>query len=221
MSYFNSDLPPVYPNAWIPVAYSSAIKNDQKIHESILCGHDIILFRDENSTIACLDAYCPHLGANLAAGGRLTTHKNETCVTCPFHGWSFNRNGDCVDIPYNCSKGTLFRCFTDFCDCQVASRATLKTVCCPEIPKGTSVRNYRVEERNGFVYVWYHADDEPPNWLPEAIEEIQTNQWTFMGQTEHIVSCHFQEIPENGRRMVLFCYCHHSDSLINSTCSLH
>lgn len=76
--------------------------------------------------------------------------------------------------------------------------SNLKPFAVPEIPKGTSVRSYRVEERNGFVYVWYHADDEPPSWLPEAIEEVHTNQWTFMGRTEHIVSCHFQEIPENG-----------------------
>lgn len=107
LSYFNSDLPPVYPNAWVPVAYSSAIEGDNQIYESVLCGQDIVLFRDKNSNVVCLDAYCPHLGANLAAGGRLTTRNSETCIQCPFHGWSFNGRGDCVDIPYNCSKGNL------------------------------------------------------------------------------------------------------------------
>ena len=33
-----------------------------------------------------LDAYCPHLGAHLAEGGRV---QGES-VRCPFHAWEFD-----------------------------------------------------------------------------------------------------------------------------------
>ena len=43
-----------------------------------------------------LDAYCPHLGADIAVGGTVI----EECVTCPFHGWRFDATGHNVEIPY-------------------------------------------------------------------------------------------------------------------------
>ena len=43
-------------------------------------------------------AYCPHLGANLCAGGRV----EKDCITCPFHGWSFSgKSGHCESVPYS------------------------------------------------------------------------------------------------------------------------
>ena len=44
-----------------------------------------------------LDAYCPHMGANLGAGGQV----KGDCIECPFHGWQFRgEDGQCVHIPY-------------------------------------------------------------------------------------------------------------------------
>lgn len=44
-----------------------------------------------------LDAYCPHLGANMAEGGRV----KGDCLECPFHGWLFRgSDGQCDYIPY-------------------------------------------------------------------------------------------------------------------------
>jgi len=43
-----------------------------------------------------LDAYCPHLGAHLAIGGKVV----EDTIQCPFHAWRFDGEGTCVDIPY-------------------------------------------------------------------------------------------------------------------------
>ena len=44
-----------------------------------------------------LDAYCPHMGANIAVGG----HVIGDCLECPFHGWQFRgSDGKVTKIPY-------------------------------------------------------------------------------------------------------------------------
>lgn len=53
-------------------------------------------------------------------------------------------------------------------------------------------------EVNGVIFVWYHVDDEEPEWQPENIDEISSGKWQFYGRTEHYANCHMQEIPENG-----------------------
>lgn len=55
------------------------------------------LFRGEDSRVRAVDAYCPHLGASLSAGGRVLGN----CIECPFHGWRFDGDtGKCNHIPY-------------------------------------------------------------------------------------------------------------------------
>ena len=54
------------------------------------------MFRDTNGHVHALDAFCPHLGANLAVGGKV----RGSCLECPFHAWRFNGDdGKCVNIP--------------------------------------------------------------------------------------------------------------------------
>ncbi|XP_057675559.1 cholesterol 7-desaturase nvd isoform X2 [Corythoichthys intestinalis] len=60
-------------------------------------GVNLAVFRGEDGKAHVLDAYCPHLGANLAVGGRVV----GSCIECPFHGWQFQGDsGKCENIPY-------------------------------------------------------------------------------------------------------------------------
>ena len=90
------DYPSFYPNGWLPVLESSALKKSQ-ILPIFAFGNDLVAFRSTAGKVTVLDAYCPHLGAHLGYGGRVI---NET-ISCPFHGWIFNESGDCVHIPGN------------------------------------------------------------------------------------------------------------------------
>lgn len=55
-------------------------------------------FRSFLGEVHILDAYCPHLGANMALGG--TVHGD--CLECPFHKWRFaGPTGDCKNVPYS------------------------------------------------------------------------------------------------------------------------
>ena len=53
-------------------------------------------FRTRSGEATVLDAYCAHLGAHLAEGGRVVGE----AIRCPFHGWHYDRTGSCVKIPY-------------------------------------------------------------------------------------------------------------------------
>lgn len=60
-------------------------------------GEQFAVFRDWEGHAHVVNAYCPHLGANLAVGGRVV----DNCIECPFHGWQFHgKTGRCTRIPY-------------------------------------------------------------------------------------------------------------------------
>ncbi|XP_076666871.1 cholesterol 7-desaturase nvd isoform X1 [Andrena cerasifolii] len=89
-------LPPVYPNGWFALLESSQLKRGQVKHVAAL-GQNFAVFRTDKGTVRILDAYCPHLGANMAEGGRV----KGDCLECPFHGWQFRgSDGQCNHIPY-------------------------------------------------------------------------------------------------------------------------
>ncbi|KAJ8683802.1 hypothetical protein QAD02_019594 [Eretmocerus hayati] len=98
------DLPPVYPNGWFAVLESSNLKRGQVEHVSAL-GQNLAVFRTDSGVACILDAYCPHLGANLAEGGQV---KGED-LECPFHCWRFcGKSGKCTSIPYlNKAAGSI------------------------------------------------------------------------------------------------------------------
>ncbi len=70
-------------------------------------GMNLAVFRGESGRSYILDAYCPHLGANLGLGGTV----DGDCIACPFHGWTFSGDdGKCVKIAY-AEKGNVHLSF--------------------------------------------------------------------------------------------------------------
>ena len=86
---------PRYPTGWFQVAWSSELAAGE-VKPLAYFGKQLVLFRGEGGEAAVLDAFCPHLGANLALGGKVVGES----IVCPFHAWRFDRGGTCVEIPY-------------------------------------------------------------------------------------------------------------------------
>jgi phenylpropionate dioxygenase-like ring-hydroxylating dioxygenase large terminal subunit len=83
------------PNGWFAVSWSRDLEEGEV--KRIQCfGRELVLFRTRAGAPVLLDAYCPHLGAHLAVGGRVV---GDT-LRCPFHGWRFDSTGSCVEIPH-------------------------------------------------------------------------------------------------------------------------
>jgi phthalate 4,5-dioxygenase len=80
---------------WIPGALSTdvALPDGPPLRVRLL-GEDLIMFRATDGSIGLVDAYCPHRRAPLFFG------RNEECgLRCVYHGWKFDRHGECVDMP--------------------------------------------------------------------------------------------------------------------------
>jgi phenylpropionate dioxygenase-like ring-hydroxylating dioxygenase large terminal subunit len=93
-----SSFPCPYPNGWYKLCDVDDIRGNEEAHYVRALGEHFAVFQGkESGNVTVLDAYCPHLGANLGIGGVVV----GDCVQCPFHGWRFDAAGTCVDIPYS------------------------------------------------------------------------------------------------------------------------
>jgi phenylpropionate dioxygenase-like ring-hydroxylating dioxygenase large terminal subunit len=91
----NRQTPLPIPNGWFAVAWSKdlPVGEVQRLH---YFDDELVLFRTRSGEARVLDAYCAHLGAHLAEGGKVM---GET-IRCPFHFWQYDGSGACVHIPY-------------------------------------------------------------------------------------------------------------------------
>jgi phthalate 4,5-dioxygenase oxygenase subunit len=80
---------------WQPILLSEELpQRDGEPVRVRLLGEDMVAFRDTNGNVGMIDNYCPHRRASLFFG------RNEECgLRCVYHGWKFDINGDCVDMP--------------------------------------------------------------------------------------------------------------------------
>jgi len=87
---------PAYPNSWYKLCDSADVPRGTVKEIKAL---DLVLaVWRENTTegkVHVFEAFCPHLGANMALG----KVKGQS-LECPFHLWQFNGEGECAHIPY-------------------------------------------------------------------------------------------------------------------------
>ncbi len=66
-----------------------------------ILGEDLLAFRQTDGRVGIVEPHCPHRGANLYFG------RNEECgLRCAFHGWKFDIDGNCVDLPTSPPEST-------------------------------------------------------------------------------------------------------------------
>jgi phenylpropionate dioxygenase-like ring-hydroxylating dioxygenase large terminal subunit len=79
---------------WAGVAQSAALDIPRPVLPVTLNGQRLVLFRDDDGQLGLIGRNCPHRGADLCFG-RL----EDNGLRCPFHGWHFDRTGQCVEQP--------------------------------------------------------------------------------------------------------------------------
>ncbi|CAA0089409.1 3-ketosteroid-9-alpha-monooxygenase, oxygenase component [Mycolicibacterium vanbaalenii] len=68
---------------------------DGNPHQIDSFGTALVVFESSDGQLNVLDAYCRHMGGNLAQG----TIKGDA-VACPFHDWRWGPSGACTGVPY-------------------------------------------------------------------------------------------------------------------------
>lgn len=84
---------PVLRRFWYPVVPSANLSCGN-LQSFELLGQKIVLWLDANSQPAAIAAGCCHRSAQLSLGVLINGY-----VRCPYHGWSFDREGQCVNVP--------------------------------------------------------------------------------------------------------------------------
>jgi phenylpropionate dioxygenase-like ring-hydroxylating dioxygenase large terminal subunit len=76
---------------WLPAA--ALPLGDVEVLKACVLGVDVVLWQIDSNWHAALDQ-CPHRGAALSAGC-----VKENTLQCPYHGWQFDAQGACKQIP--------------------------------------------------------------------------------------------------------------------------
>jgi phthalate 4,5-dioxygenase oxygenase subunit len=80
---------------WVPALLSEEVPQPDcpPVRVRIL-GESLISYRDTDGVVGLIDNYCPHRRASMFFG------RNEECgLRCVYHGWKFDAEGNCVDMP--------------------------------------------------------------------------------------------------------------------------
>lgn len=121
---------------WIPALLAEELSEPDCPPVRVqLLGEELVAIRDTRGRLALLDEFCAHRGVSLFFG------RNEECgLRCSYHGWKFDVEGRCVDMPSEPEESA----FKD--------KVRLKA--------------YPAEERGGVIWVYMGPpEDQPP--LPE------------------------------------------------------
>lgn len=120
-------------NIWYYALPSDHVKKGKTVSMNLL-GDLILIGRKSDGSIFAMRDICPHQGAPLSFG---RFDGNE--VSCPFHGWKFDSDGVCTDIPALCSDQQVNIC-------------KIKT------------RSYPCQEADGNIWLYY---GEPRAEMPD------------------------------------------------------
>jgi len=89
---------------WIPSMTSDELPSPDCSPLRIrLLGENLIAFRTTSGAVGVIQNACPHRGASMFFG-----RNEEEGLRCVYHGWKFDVNGECVDIP-NMPEGDTYR----------------------------------------------------------------------------------------------------------------
>lgn len=150
-------------NFWYACEFSSAVIDKPK--QIRMLNQRFVLYRNSQGQVVVLKDQCPHRGAALSLGW-----VEDSCIRCPYHGWKFQADGQCVDIPANAPE--------------------------TPIPKKARVESYSVQEKYGFVWLFYGdlPDVERPPIPPLPEFDDQTLHRSYL---DFQVNTHYTRVLEN------------------------
>src|SRR4051794_6801913 len=131
-------------NFWYAVEFGDRVTN-KPVRITVL-GRHLTLYRTPSGKIVALSDLCVHRGAALS-GGWL----KDDCIVCPYHGWEYRPDGQCVKIPAQPDRA---------------------------VPGKARVDSYPTVERYGFIWVYLGdlpEEERPPMPVWPEFDELIEN----------------------------------------------
>ncbi len=126
-----------YPTGWYFLLGSSELAPGS-MQTGRWFGQELVAFRTRAGRVAVADAFCPHMGAHFGHGGEV----RGDLLRCPFHGFCFDAEGECVSTPYE-----------------------------GKVPPKARLQIWPVAEQNGLILVWFDEAGRAPLWQVPSFDE--------------------------------------------------
>lgn len=78
---------------WWVVGKSSDLSANRPLNVRLF-GQEFVLFRGADGKVTCFEDRCPHRQVPLSLGRVV-----DCQLQCPYHGWEFDRSGNCTKVP--------------------------------------------------------------------------------------------------------------------------
>ena len=156
---------------WLPVMLTEEVPEPDCTPARIrILNEDLIGFRDTNGEVGIIDAYCAHRFSPLFFG------MNEECgLRCLYHGWKFDVNGQCVDIPF-VPEGEDFK-------------------------EKVQLKSYPALDKGGFIWTYMGPKELQPEFPPfdfAALPESHRENWKIICECNWMQSLEGQKDPSHG-----------------------
>lgn len=132
-------------NHWYVAAKSGQVQRKAS-WPSVILETRLVLFRQQDGQVAALRDRCSHRHMPLSFG-----KVEGDAVRCMYHGWSYDRTGECVNVP---SEGPCGKAFA-----------------------GRAVESFPVIEAQGLIWVWMGGPANPPDKQPFEMPSMDNDGW--------------------------------------------
>lgn len=148
---------------WLPALTLAELPDADPVRVPLL-GEKLIAIRDSSGRAAILQEACPHRQASLYFG-----LCDDGGIRCPYHGWKFDTDGNCLDIPGE-PDGSTFH-------------------------EQIRITAYPTVQRGGVIWVYMGPPDQQPEppafeWATLPVENL------FV--TRRIQDCNYLQTMEGG-----------------------
>jgi renierapurpurin 18,18'-hydroxylase len=150
-----------HPDYWYPVAWSHELKVGKTLGRRF-AGLPLVLYRGKSGQVFALEDRCAHRQVPLRLGVVIGDE-----LKCHYHGWTYNRTGKCVNVPY---------------------------LGADQLPTG--VKSYPAREVDGLIFVFPGDATLAENRAPKALGSSQRKDYKTRPLNRE-VACHYTFMHEN------------------------
>ncbi|WP_134704189.1 aromatic ring-hydroxylating dioxygenase subunit alpha [Ammoniphilus sp. YIM 78166] len=146
---------------WFPIGAVSELETKPTKKVKLL-GEDLVLYKDRSGNYGLVQERCPHRGVSMVYG-----IPEEDGLRCQYHGWCFNKKGQCTEQPNEPADSTF------------KNRIKIKA--------------YPVESLGGLLFAY--LGPEPAPLLPKYDLFVREDVIRTIGYA--VIPCNFFQIMEN------------------------